>query len=378
MNVISLNCTNSKQLKNDLEAILNNQFVPSIAFVLTSVHQDIDSIISIFSALDIDIIGCTTAGEIVDDQLYENSIAVLLMDIDKSNYEIILKKYAYSSIKETAYKAGEEAKQHFDNPGLLLLASGLAINAEQMIAGLREGIGKTIPIYGGLAGDDLKISKTFVFTNEYVEEQSIAMLVLDTDKIIIKGLATSGWEPVGVENTITKAKGNKVYEINGEPAFDVFSRYFGLSGDPVSNQDKLIALQINYPFQFIRKEGHTVLRSPMLIDQEENSITLSASVNEGDKFKFSYSPGFEVIEQTIEEMGKLKKEASEVDCTILFSCKGRHGAFGPLLEKEIAGAFNYWEKPMIGFLSYGEIGDIGNGICEFHNETCSLVTLKEK
>jgi hypothetical protein len=33
---------------------------------------------------------------------------------------------------------------------------------------------------------------------------------------------------------------------------------------------------------------------------------------------------------------------------------------------------------MVGFLSYGEIGNVANGICDFHNETCSLITIKEK
>lgn len=378
MEVISMHCANPEQLGNELRKVIEHEFIPSVALVFTSSHQDITAITSAFSALDIDVIGCTTAGEIVNDQLYENSIAVFLMDIEKSSYNIILEKYAYSSIKETAWKAGQKAKSYFDKPGLLLLSSGLSINAEQLIVGLKEAGGAEMPIYGGLAGDDLEMSKTIVFTNDHIEEQGIAMLVLDTNKITMQGLATSGWESVGVENTVTKAEGNKVYEINGEPAFTVFSRYFGFSDDPASNQDQLITLQINYPFQFIRKEGHTVLRSPLLIDQDESSITLSASVNEGDKFKFSYSPGFEIIEQTIEEFGKLKKETPEADGIILFSCKGRHGAFGPLLEKEVTGIFDYWKKPMIGFLSYGEIGDIGNGICEFHNETCSLVILKEK
>ena len=120
------------------------------------------------------------------------------------------------------------------------------------------------------------------------------------------------------------------------------------------------------------------MRSPLVLDEDNGSITLMGGVNQGDKFRFSNSPGFEVIEQTIEEFEQLKDKSPDVDALILYSCKGRHGALGPLLEDEISGLYNYWNKPMIGFLSYGEIGNTPSGICEFHNETCSLVSLREK
>ena len=118
-----------------------------------------------------------------------------------------------------------------------------------------------------------EMSRTFVFHNKEIHDQSVAILVLDTDKIEMHGMSASGWEAVGIENTVTKSKGNKVYEINGEPAFTVFNRYFSFPDRDISDQDQLISLQINYPFQFIRKEGHSVLRSPVLIDSEEGSIT---------------------------------------------------------------------------------------------------------
>ena len=85
-----------------------------------------------------------------------------------------------------------------------------------------------------------------------------------------------------------------------------------------------------------------------------------------------------MIEQTVDEFGLLQKDFPEADALILFSCKGRHGAFGPMLEDEVEGTYRHWKKPMIGLLTYGEFGDNGKGRCEFHNETCSLVILKEQ
>lgn len=115
-----------------------------------------------------------------------------------------------------------------------------------------------------------------------------------------------------------------------------------------------------------------------MADQNERTLILAGGVKEGDQFRFSISPGFEVIDQTLAEFGKFNQKTDQADAMLLISCKGRHAAFGPMLEDEVKGISDFWKAPMIGFMSYGEIGPNENGTCEFHNETCSLVTFKEK
>jgi len=66
------------------------------------------------------------------------------------------------------------------------------------------------------------------------------------------------------------------------------------------------------------------------------------------------------------------------DAIILFSCKARHWAFGPMLEDEVEEIDKLWDVPFHGFFTFGEIGKNENGNTHFFNETCSLVTLREK
>lgn len=377
MNAKSFVCYSIPQLEKELAHQISAQFSPTLGIVFSSIQHELEKIKATFSQFQIDVIGCSTAGEIVDRNLYENSISVMLLDVNRDYYRIELEEYYDQNVNLVAQRLGQNARKTFPSPGLIVMSGGLAINAEALVSGFRSALSRNVPIYGGLAGDDLNMERTSAFTNLKVTDHGLATLIFDTDKVSLQGLAISGWEAVGSENVITAATGNVVYSINDEPAYNVFTRYFGFS-DTDTNSDKLITLQTNYPFQFIREEGYTILRSPLLLDEKEGTITLAAGVQEGDKFRFSYSPGFEIIEQTVEGFSRFKQESPQADALILFSCKGRHGAFGPMLEKEISGIFEQWNKPMIGFLTYGEIGDTGNGVCEFHNETCSLVLLKEK
>lgn len=372
-------CSSYEQLQIVLSNYTDSEsaFTPTLAIVFCSVKQDLEQLRKTFLEKGIDLVGCTTAGEIVNIKLHEHAIAVLLMDMDPTYYKIELAEYKNGDVFTAAKTLGQFINTSFERPSVFLLSGGLGIDAESIVEGINSKLGKKIPIYGGLAGDDLEMKKTFAFTKDLVTDNGIVILSIDTDKIEITGLAISGWQPVGSVNVITKIKGNIVYEINNEPAYDVFSRYFGIT-DLDSPYDQLINIQTNYPFQIIRNQEQSILRSPLLVDAEERTITLAARVPEGTSFRFSTSPGFEVIEETLENYKQFSNQVSETDALILFSCKGRHGAFGPMIEDEIEGIYHLWEKPLIGFLTYGEFGNIGNGGCEFHNETCVLVSLCEK
>jgi hypothetical protein len=262
---------------------------------------------------------------------------------------------------------------------MVIVSGGIKVDGEKIVLGIKDGVGREIPLFGGLAADDYKMNRTVAFSNGFLSDGGLCALIIDTDKIEMQGLATSGWQPFGLVKTITGSVGNVLYSINDEPALDVFLRQFGFNEDSTKTErDQLLNTQTNYPLQIIQEDGSSILRTPLVIDESNKSLILAGGVVEGAKFRFSTSPGFEVIEQTIQEFGQLKKNKPEIDAAILFSCKARHGAFGPLLEEEIEGIYGYWKKPMVGFLCYGEIGNTKNGTCEFHNETCSMVLLKEK
>jgi hypothetical protein len=373
MKAHSFDCKSTDELKMMILDYQEQHFQPNLAVVFCSSTQDVDAIRGVFNTLDIDLIGCTTAGEIVDDHLYEQSIGVMLLSLDRAYYRVFFETYEGQDVGPTALNLGKQAVATFTNPSGIILSGGLTADAELIIESIMQGVGKNFPLYGGTAADDLEMRTTIVFNNTKVSSQGLLLLVFDADYISLQGLAVSGWEPIGGINTITKAEGNIIYTINDERAYDVFIRYFGLS-----EQDVLISIQTNYPLQIFKKGGCPVLRSPIVVNDKDGTITLSAGVKEGEKFRFSSSPGFDVIDMTISRYQDFQKKVSDADALILFSCKGRHGAFGPLLEDEIRGIFQEWKKPMIGFLSYGEFGATRDGLCEFHNSTCSLAILKEK
>lgn len=378
MNSRSFHSDSPSNVRQQLANLTNETFSPTLGIVFASKKFDLHELGGIFKESKIQMVGCSTAGEIVDTQLHESSIAVMLMDMKPEYFKVHFTEYEEGQVYKAAFEAGTFAKTCYTEPGLIIMSGGMTVDAEQLILGMKDGLGREVPMYGGLAADDVEMQETFAFTEKQVTNCGFCTLIIDADKIAIEGMATSGWEALGGINTITKSEGNVLYSINDEPAYDVFIRYFGITENTASKREQLISIQTNYPLQIQREDGYSVLRSPLQLDETNRTIMLAGGVQQGDRFRFSNSPGFEVIEQTVEEFGQLKQTTQEADAAILFSCKGRHGAFGPVLEEEIEGIFGYWKAPLIGFLSYGEIGNMGSGSCEFHNETCSLVLLRER
>jgi hypothetical protein len=132
-----------------------------------------------------------------------------------------------------------------------------------------------------------------------------------------------------------------------------------------------------YPLVVNRDDGSSVLRATIFINQDK-SLVYAGSVAEGTKVRFGMAPGIEIVNQAIEQMSEFKRQTPRSDAVVLFSCKARHMALGPLVEDEVSAVRKLWDVPMVGFFTYGEIGPVLHGGCDFHNHTLVPVLIYEK
>ncbi len=366
---------NIGEIRSAFSKAVANGYTPTLAIVFCSASQDRKALVDFFNEKNVAVFGCTTAGEILDAEILERSIVCMLIDIKKDHYKLFAKASddTYGISKDMA----KFAKESFADPSIIILSSGLTIDAENIISGVKDYDSK-IPLFGGLAGDDLTMKASYVFSNRYETSTGLLALVIDNAKVNIAGLATSGWDDIGVEKTITKSEGNIVYTIDDEPAVDVFVKFFQFT-ESVDDRSEIIAMNFaQYPLQMKKDNGNIVLRAPMMVDIESRALIFAGGIPQGSKVKFSVPPGFDLIDKTRDRVSVLKDIIESPDAVIVFSCKARHLALGPIMEDEAGKLRSIWNKPLIGLFTYGEIGTAKDSVCDFHNETCSLVLLEEK
>ena len=71
----------------------------------------------------------------------------------------------------------------FDNPAVLVCSSGVLNDGEQVIAGLKYGIEREIPMFGGMAGDDSMIENSYIFSRRDITNNGIAALIFDNNHV---------------------------------------------------------------------------------------------------------------------------------------------------------------------------------------------------
>ncbi|MEO7802500.1 MAG: FIST N-terminal domain-containing protein [Ginsengibacter sp.] len=353
-------------------------FKPTLAMVFISIKQNNHAICEALDKEGIAVFGSTTSGEFIDGHIGDGSIAIMLLELDRSTFKIAFHETGSLTTKDIAKHIGEEGKASFIKPAFIVASGGIATDGEVIVAGIEEAVGAEVTIFGGMAGDDLNLTETFVFSNGKLSNNALVAIIFNEDKIAIKGMATNGWKPVGNTRVVTKSKGNLVYTIDDEPALDVVIKYMGVTIDLDSKKDVVVNIGAYFPLQLDRDDAPPVMRTIMLVNKEDRSLICAGNVPQGSKLRFSLPPDFDVIDHVVEECNDLKNVGSrEADALLIFSCVSRHLSFGEMAGEEINRIKKVWDVPLIGFFSYGEIGRSIKGKHEFHNNTCCIVVLKE-
>jgi hypothetical protein len=364
---------------------LADGFSPTVAIVFMSVKQDRKAICDLFDSKNIDVFGATSCGEFTNGHQTEGEIAMLLLELAKEHYKILFEDIADQTIEASASRMASKALKQFSNPSLIVCSTGINLKGEhfegeKVVKGLEKSLGPDKIFFGGMAGDDWEIKETFVFTNKKETNYGIVALVLNGDKINLKGMAITGWKPLGITRTVTKSKGKLLYEIDGKPALELYLKYLGKEDKLTANNFKIFQdLSVEYPFIVERDKNETVLKTPMGIDIKERALMMDMEMPEGSKFWFTSPPEFDIVEEVIEKATQLKKDANEdADALLVFSCAGRQPILGPMATDENEGIAEVWKTPMAGFFTYGEFGRVLNGKQNHHSGACCWVTLKEK
>ena len=386
MKAKSIKGSSPEEIKAALQQAKEEDFVPTLAIVFISIKQDRKAVCEILKNEGIDIFGATSCGEFIEGYQGEGSTVALLLDAPHNSYKILFQDLNHQSLEIASNHIADAALLEYNNPSLLLLSTGTnskgdVFDGENLAKSMYKYLGYDNVFFGGMAGDDMTFTGSAIFTHEKETDFGIAAIVFDADKIDMKGMAITGWKPMGISRTITKSSGNKIFTIDNSSAVEMYFKYLGKEEKKADHDFNLFEeLGFTYPFITEREPGgDTVLRTPIKVDHVENALVLDVEMTEGTKFWFSMPPDFDIVDEILEEAHEVKRfNGLEADALLIFSCAGRPPVLGPLVTAENDGLAEVWKTPMAGFFTYGEFGRSKNGKQEFHSGACCWVTLTEK
>ena len=313
----------------------------------------------------INIIGTTTSGEILDDMVMEAS-TVLSFSLFESTQIHIYGTDRRSDSVSTTQNLIAMFDPYIEPKVAIAFAEGLKTNGESVMDVFHD-YDENLTVAGGLAGDNHTFSGTMVFTHEGLFTDGIVVALLCSDTLQVSTDAIFGWESIGKTMTVTKSVKNRVYEIDGKRAVDIYAKYLG--EDIVSG---LPAVGINFPM--IVKRGNIEIPRAVLQKHEDGSLSFAGNPNCGDRVTFGYGN----VEKILKLSDKVRQGITSCHCDAIFvySCAARKDLLGAEASVELDHLFRF--APLCGLFTYGEFYTRSKDHAHYLlNETMTTLSLRE-
>jgi hypothetical protein len=323
------------------------------------------------------LIGCTTDGEISNAGLSMNSAVLGGIASDTLEFEIV----TVQGLEKDSEASGRQLAASFSStPSYLqVFSDGLTGNGCAILRGIADVLGANVPVSGGAAGDNGGFIKTLQFGRDRIYSDAVCAIGFYGDFKLGTGVK-SGWAPIGLAKQVTRARGKTVYELNGEPALNVYERFLG------QHAGKLPAIGVEYPLGFTSfmngsdERGQYVLRATMSVDRKERSITFAGEIPEGAMVNLTCGDTASILKAAEAAAKEARRAIGDTAPKVVFcySCMARKIVLGRRTEEEIEqvrAQFGH-QIPIIGFYSYGEFCPVGPvAPSHLHNETITLSVL---
>ena len=325
-----------------------------------------------------DIVGCSTSGEICQEEVFNQNIISTAVWFEKTKIEI-----AEEDINkmEDSFNVGEKLAAKLNKKDLvhcMIISEGLNINGSELTKGLNKGFNDKVSITGGLAGDQDQFIETIMVHNKSGEKNLVLAIGFYGENIKIGYGSMGGWDSFGVDREVTKSIANTLYELDGQPALTLYKKFLG---DHAAN---LPASALLFPLSLIIKDTETSLvRTILSVNETDGSMIFAGDVPQGEYVRLMKANNDRLIDGAngAAEMSKLSIKNSDPDLAILISCVGRKLVLKQRVEEELESVREVvGDKTTItGFYSYGEICPTKpfEQHCELHNQTMTITIFKE-
>jgi hypothetical protein len=326
------------------------------------------------------LVGCSSAGEISGARVADESLSVAIARLEHSRVALAR---AHVAQQADSHAAGCRLAQELageDLRAILLLCDGVTVNGSELVRGINAHVGPEVTVTGGMAGDGTRFERTWLIGAEGPEVGLVTAVGLYGERLRVGHGSRGGWVCFGPERLVTRSRGNVLYELDGQPALDLYRTYLG------EMAAELPASALHFPLAVRekRRDEKLLVRTILSVDEHERSMTFAGDVREGAFVQLMRANFEGLVDGACEAAGEACRTARADGVpadtlAIAISCVGRRMILGERVEDELEATLAALPSGsrQVGFYSYGEMAPFRDGPCEMHNQTMTLTTLSE-
>jgi len=330
-------------------------------------EQVLDGILEAWPGLEL--IGCTTAGEMSSALGYrEDSVALVLFGSDSIEFASGIGRDVSKDIQSACRTAIESAAAKSDLPTAICIAlpESMTTSGQQIVESLRREVGSNVPIVGAMAGDGFRLTGTRQFFGREACSDSVPVLLL-AGQLVYSVAVETGWEPVGEPGLVTRSEGTILHEIDGRPALEFYRRFLGETAKPMP-ENALAVLDENGKIECLRSTDPTFVA-------DTGAIRCFAEIPEGKMVRITVADRGNILDgcrASIKKAFAGYPHGKKPEAALFFSCASRSDLLGTRTKEEfgIISPVMGNEVAVCGFYGYGEIGPRDRSeASRYHNAT---------
>lgn len=235
------------------------------------------------------ILGCTSCQGVMTDEGYfgGNALAVWAMSDYFGAFGsaiVSTRQSSYDMARQALLRAIANSGRPGELPALIILHASPG-HEEDVIRGIEDELGISVPIIGGSAADDHVIGNWKLFTHEQRSQEGVGLCVMYPSCNVSYSFH-SGYASTGLHAVATKTEGRELVELNHRPAIETYQAWMG---EKFSNENSIISASSLNPLGRIAGQVHDLpyfkLSHPLQVTPR-GGIELFATVEEGEELYF--------------------------------------------------------------------------------------------
>ncbi|MDD4980030.1 MAG: FIST N-terminal domain-containing protein [Candidatus Omnitrophica bacterium] len=363
-----------------------------LAIVFSSINF---SSVNLLKALSISLgevplLGCSSAAIISNQGIFKHGLVIMLLSFSDNVYfnTACVRDIKTKGSLNAGRELGEQLGYGFRNVRRcfgVVFSDGLIDDCSGLLCGMQERLGRSLPLVGASASDDMRFLKTYLYFNRELLSDAAAGILWGGKLNFGLGLR-HGWKGLGKPHTVTKSEGNIIYEIDERPAAMLYEEYLAKNIAELRQEIKRISML--YPIGIdMPQEEECILRNVLSIG-DSGSLRLQGNITEGSSIKLMIGTKESCLAATrkaVEEAKKLSSSPMEKsgikNFILVFNSASRYMLLrrdAPLELEIIKEGFGK-NTPVIGLYTYGEQAPLRairyQGQAYFHNQAIAILNV---
>jgi hypothetical protein len=287
----------------------------------------------------------------------------------------------------TYEKTLEMARQlQKEQPGINMvftMASGIDIDNNASIRAIEEVFGPSVTIFGATSSDNMRGVVSYQAVDRNVYEHGAFLIGFADPTLKVDTQATHGFLAVGEPLVVTRSSGHIIHELNGQPAWQEYTRRLGLTPEATCGDTIPVgALGEALSDELAAEYGNRhILR--VVTHREGDAMYYATDCPEGTKLWLTTRDEDLIFREMDRIVATIRQRIHEAQPVAVFHAdclaRGRF-LFNRIIKDELVSKMQYPLysngscPPWLGMYGFGEFARLG-GKNVYHNYTSALYVL---